>query len=198
MTSSLIFNTIHSQASPRYTQLLHLISQHPAFKAKVNDYYEILSCNPNPDNMIKLASLFFAFLLPEFPEKALRYIAGELFENIRTHDQKVTYHNLKECLLKMCAFAVENIDVRSAIGFLELLKSRITDTYIVDAVRPAERRKINIDVKLEIVDGEQVINDAGLAEKHHRDEMKHVYFEEKVALLEEEVKTVKPTDVLVT
>ena len=128
----------------------------------------------------------------------MRYIAGELFENIRTHDQKVTYQNLKEYLLKMCAFAVENIDVRSAIGFLELLKSRITDTFIVNALKPTERKKINIDVKLEIVDGEQVINDSGLAEKHHRDEMKHVYFEEKVALLEEEVKTVKPTDVLVT
>lgn len=76
----------------------------------------------------------------------------------------------------MCAFAVENIDVRSAIGFLELLKSRITDTFIVNALKPAERRKINIDVKLEIIDGEQVINDAGLAEKHHRDEMKHIYF----------------------
>ena len=118
MATSLIFNTIHSHASPKYTQLLHLISQHPAFKARVNDYYEILNCSPTPDNMIKLATLFFAFLLPEFPEKSLRYIAGELFENIRTHDQKVTYHNLNEYLLKMCAFAVESIDVRSAIGFL--------------------------------------------------------------------------------
>jgi hypothetical protein len=64
MATSLIFNTIHTGASQKYTQLLHLISQHPSFKSKVNEYYEILNCNPTSDNMIKLGTLFFAFLLP--------------------------------------------------------------------------------------------------------------------------------------
>jgi hypothetical protein len=86
--------------------------------------------------MIKLGTLYFAFLLPEFPEKQLKYLAQELFENIKTHDTQVTYNNLREYLLKMCSYSVENIDVRSAIGFLELLKSRITDTYIVSAINP--------------------------------------------------------------
>jgi hypothetical protein len=148
--------------------------------------------------MVKLGTLFFAFLLPEFPDKQLKYLAQELFENVKTHDNLVTYHNLKEYLLKMCSYSLENIDVRSAIGFLDLLKSRITDTFIVSAVTPAERRKINIDVKIEMVEGETVINDSGLAEKHHREEVKHIYFEEKVSLVEEEVLTVKPTEVLIT
>jgi hypothetical protein len=78
------------------------------------------------------------------------------------------------------------------------LKSRITDTYIVSVVNPTEKKKINIDVKLEILEGENVLNDSGLAEKHHRDEMKNIYFEEKVSLIEEEVLTAKPTEVLIT
>lgn len=75
MATSLIFNTIRTAASSKYTQLLTLISHHPSFKTKVNEYYEILNCAPNPENMIKLGTLFFAFLLPEFPEKHLRYLA---------------------------------------------------------------------------------------------------------------------------
>lgn len=64
MATSLIFNTIHSSTSPKYTTLLQLISQHPSFKSKVNEYYEILACSPTPDNMVRLGTLFFAFLLP--------------------------------------------------------------------------------------------------------------------------------------
>lgn len=69
----------------------------------------------------------------------------------------------------MCSFSVENIDVRSAIGFLELLKSRITDTFIVDARNPTARRKISFDIKLEIIDVETVLNESGLPEKYHRE-----------------------------
>ena len=158
MATSLIFNTIRTPTSSKYTQLLSLISQHPSFKSKVNEYYEILHCTPTSDNMIKLGTLFFAFLLPQFPEKHLKYLAQQLFENIRTHESEVTYNNLKEYLLKMCSFTVQNIDVRSAIGFLELLKSRITDTFIVNAINPKEKKKINIEVKIQILEGESVLN----------------------------------------
>lgn len=75
-----------------------------------------------------------------------------MFEGIRTHESEVTYNNLREFLLKLCAFCVENIDVRSAIGFLDLLKSRITDTYILSATDPNQRKKINIELKLELLD----------------------------------------------
>ncbi len=49
-----------------------------------------------------------------------------------------------------------------------------------------------------MLDSEAVLNDSGLPEKHHREEMKHVYFEEKVGLVEDEIGKVKPTEVLVT
>jgi hypothetical protein len=64
MATSLIFNTIHSGSSQKYTFLLNLISQHPSFKSKVNQYYEILNCNLTSDSMVKLGTLYFAFLLP--------------------------------------------------------------------------------------------------------------------------------------
>jgi hypothetical protein len=43
-TSSL--NNIPGGSSQKHSQLLQLIGQHPSFKAKVNEYYEILHCNP--------------------------------------------------------------------------------------------------------------------------------------------------------
>jgi hypothetical protein len=64
MATSLIFNTIHAASSQKYTSLLQLISQHPSFKSKVNDYYDLLACTPTPENMVRLGTLFFAFLLP--------------------------------------------------------------------------------------------------------------------------------------
>jgi hypothetical protein len=64
MATSLIFNTIHSGSSQKYTYLLNLIAQHPSFKSKVNEYYDILGCSPTPESMIKLGTLYFAFLLP--------------------------------------------------------------------------------------------------------------------------------------
>jgi hypothetical protein len=103
---------------------------------------------------------------------------------VRTHEDRVTYNNLKEYLLKICAFSIENIDIRNAIGFLELLKSRITDTFIVNAANPTERRKVNVDYKLEVLDSESVLSESALAEKHFREEMKHIYFEEKATLVD--------------
>jgi len=68
------------------------------------------------------------------PIKHLKFIAEELFESVRMQEALVTYNDLKELLLKFCSLTIENIDVRSSIGFLDLLKSRITDTYIVSVV----------------------------------------------------------------
>ena len=49
-----------------------------------------------------------------------------------------------------------------------MLKSRITDTFVVSTKNPQEKRKIPYDVRLEMIDNETVLNDSGLLEKHHR------------------------------
>jgi len=118
MATSLIFNTCHVNPSNKYTFLLNLIALHPSFKSMVNQYYQILNCNPTIDSIIKLGINYFGFFLPDFPLKQLKVLAQELFESIRTHEDKVTYNNLKEYLLKICSYSIENINVSSAIGFL--------------------------------------------------------------------------------
>jgi|688.fasta_scaffold74709_1 hypothetical protein len=82
------------------------------------------------------------------PTKHLKFIAEELFESVRMQEALVTYNDLKDLLLRFCSLAIENIDVRSSIGFLELLKSRITDTYIISVVGQQQKRRIEMDVKL--------------------------------------------------
>ena len=148
MASSLIFNTCLANPSAKYTHLLSYIALHPAFKSKVNEYYQILGLSTSVEGLVRLGSLYFAMVLPDLPAKCVKYLAEQLLESIRTHESKVTYNNLTEYLLKLCAFSVENIDVRSAIGFLELLKSRITDTFVASVGKPGERRRINVDIKL--------------------------------------------------
>ena len=198
MSSSwLVFNRLHSAPDGSHAQLLHLISLHPSFRSVVNRYYLTLNSNPTPASLTHLASLYLAFLLPDFPAKTTQALALQLVENIRTLPDSTTYNNLLELLLKMCAHAVENIDVRSAIGFLELLESRITDTWVVNAADPNQKRKVGTECGVELLDVEAVLNDSGLAEKHHREEMKHVYFEERVVLSEEELGQVECGEVVV-
>ena len=186
MTSSVLFNSYLSQTN-KYLQGLALIHTHPAFKSKVNEYYQILNLNPTSENLIQLGTLFGALFLPAYPHKHLKLLAQSILDNIRTHQHKVTYNNLTEYLLKLCSFAVENIDVKSAIGFLELLKSRITDTYLVSAADPSQRTKVSTEYRLDIIEAESMLSDTDLLEKHHREEMKHVYFEEVVNLSEEDL-----------
>jgi hypothetical protein len=94
MASSLIFNTCLVNPSTKYTHLLSYIALHPAFKSKVNEYYQILGLNITTEGLVRLGSLYFAFLLPDFPAKQGKYLAEQLLESIRTHESKVTYSNL--------------------------------------------------------------------------------------------------------
>jgi hypothetical protein len=64
MSISLIFNTIHTASNAKYTQLLHLVGLHPSFQSKVNEFYQIIQCNPTIDNIVKLGTLYFSFLIP--------------------------------------------------------------------------------------------------------------------------------------
>lgn len=118
MTSNILFNTCINQQHHKHSQLLALISSHPSFKSSVNQYYQILNQQPTSSSLTHLGTLAFALLLPEYPLKHKQILAEQLLESIQTHDQKYDYNKLKEYLLKICSYAVENIDVRSAIGFL--------------------------------------------------------------------------------
>jgi hypothetical protein len=162
MASTVLFNSVLTNPQHKHSQLLALIATHPSFRAAVNDYYQILNLSPTTQSVTHLGTLFFTLLLPEYPLQQTQGLAGALLDHIRSHPSKVTYHNLTEYLLKLCTFAVESIDVRNAIGFLELLKSRITDTFIISAVDPSKRRKVSTEFKLEIMEGESVLSDSGL------------------------------------
>jgi hypothetical protein len=55
-----------------------------------------------------------------------------------------------------------------------------------------------VDIKLEVFDAESVLLESGLLEKYHREEMKHIYFEEKVTLAEEDLLRISEFEVLQT
>ena len=75
MSISLIFNAVHPPGSHKYTHLLHLVSLHPSFNTKVNEFYQIIHCNTTIDNIVKLGTLYFTFLIPEFPLKYAKELA---------------------------------------------------------------------------------------------------------------------------
>lgn len=75
MATSLIFNNCLPPTNNKYSHLLSLIAIHPSFKSKVNEFYQILNLNPTPDSLIKLGSLYFSFVLPEYPTKYLKLLA---------------------------------------------------------------------------------------------------------------------------
>ncbi len=147
------------------------------------------------DGVIKMGALIYALLLPEMPKNLQRKLAVELFNNLQTHNDTVTFTNLAEYLLKICADVVENIDVRSAIGLLELIQSRIVDHYVIDAKDPSKKRKIQANIKLEIFDCENVLHETELPEKFHRKGAELIYFEEKVQF-QEDLK-VRPEEVVI-
>jgi hypothetical protein len=74
----------------------------------------------------------------------------------------VTYTNLSEYLLKLCSDLLENINLRSAVGVLELLESRIVDWFVIDAKDPNAIREIKTVVNLELYDCENVISETEL------------------------------------
>lgn len=75
MATSIVFNSVLPSNSNKYTQLLSLIAIHPSFKAKVNEFYQILNSNPSADALIKLGTLYFALFLPDYPNKHLKILA---------------------------------------------------------------------------------------------------------------------------
>ena len=60
----------------------------------------------------------------------------------------MTYTHLTEYLLRICSDLIENIDVKSAIGALEMLESRITDHFIIDAADDEYKQKLQTSIKL--------------------------------------------------
>jgi hypothetical protein len=78
MATSIVFNSCQVNLNNKYTQLLALISIHPAFKAKVNDFYQILNLNPTSDSLLRLGSLYFALFLPDYPSKHIKLLAQEV------------------------------------------------------------------------------------------------------------------------
>ena len=160
--STYIFTSCHEGADNSYTQLLSLIAAHPAFKSKVNTFLQLLPPTITPNDIIKLGELIFTALLPDFSQSHRRRLATERFQSLQTHSDIVTYSNLSEFLLKICSDAVENVDVRSAIGFLDMIQSRIVDCFIVDAEDSTVKEKVGINIKLDIFDPEVVLTDTGL------------------------------------
>lgn len=124
-----------------------------------------------------MGSLIYAFLLPELPKNLQRKLAIELFNSLQVHSDGATYTNLLEFLLKICSDVVDNIDVRSAVGVLELIESRITDHFVIDAKDPSFKRKIQTNIKLEVFELEHILKEAELPEKFHRKASEFVYFE---------------------
>jgi|LakMenEpi03Aug12_release.lakeMendotaPanAssembly.Ray.scaffolds.fasta_scaffold1354759_1 hypothetical protein len=86
-----------------YSHLLYLIRTHPAFIAKVNSFLLLFNGELTADGIIKMGSLIYALLLPEVPKNLQRKLAVELFNNLQTHNDTVTYTNLAEYLLKICS-----------------------------------------------------------------------------------------------
>lgn len=76
MATSILFNSVQTNPSNKYSQLLSLIAIHPNFKSKVNEFYQILNLNPTADSLIKLGTLYFALFLPDYPNKHLKLLAG--------------------------------------------------------------------------------------------------------------------------
>lgn len=199
--SSYIFTSVHlPDAAPdnplhsTHTHLLTLIATHPAYKSKVNEFMDLFPNGLTSDGIIKIGSLINALLFPEIPKALQRKMAVELFNSLQINQEEANYTNLSEFLLKICSDLVENIDVRSAIGILDLLQSRIADWYIFDATDPSFKQKLGTSIKLEVFDSESVITDVELPEKQHRKAGSYVYYEEKVQF-EEDI-SIKPTQIL--
>lgn len=155
MSSSYIFGSCrHSDAAPdnptnsTHTQLLSLIASHPSFKSKINSFIDLFPSGLTSEGLIKLGTMVYALLFPDFPKAMQRQMAVELFNFLQTHPDEVTYTNLTEYLLKICSDLVENIDVRSAIGVLDLIQSRIVDYFVIDVVDSGYKHKIPINMKL--------------------------------------------------
>ena len=68
-----------------------------------------------------MGCLIYALLFPDFPKNLQRKMSVELLNSLQIHQDEVTYTTLSEFLLKVCSDLVENIDVRSAIGILDLI-----------------------------------------------------------------------------
>ncbi len=64
--TTLLFNNYQKQ-SQGYTHLLYLISVHPSFEAKVNEFRSIFGTEIKQDQLIKLGTLYWTFMLPDFP-----------------------------------------------------------------------------------------------------------------------------------
>ena len=62
--------------------------------------------------------------------------------------------------MRICSDLIENIDVRGAIGALELLESRITDHFVIDATDSDYKHKLQTSIKLEIFDPDHIINES--------------------------------------
>jgi hypothetical protein len=86
----------------------------------------------------------------------------------------------------MCLYAMENIDLKSSLGFLSLLMDRITDRFKSN-ILTGEKHQLHFHIKLELFDSEAIIHDTELPEQFHRLMAKDVYFEEKVYFDEEEL-----------
>ena len=180
--STYIFTSVHEGIDNSYTQLLSLIAAHPSFKSKVNTFLQLFPSSISSQDFIKLGELIYTVLLPDFPHNLRRKLATELLSSLQTHSDTITYTNLSEFLLKICSDAVENVDVRSAIGFLDMVQSRIVDHFIVDVEDPNFKRKIETNVKLEIFDPEAIITDTEMPERKHRVAGELIYYEEKFSL----------------
>lgn len=77
-----------------YSNLLHLISSHPSFKSKINSFLLMFPSQIPVEGMIKMGTLIYALLVPEIPKNLQRKLAVELFNNLQTHHDTVTYTNL--------------------------------------------------------------------------------------------------------
>ena len=75
MASTVLFNSC-VQPSQKQQSLLSLISLHPSFKQLVNQFYTILHHQPTQESLNHLGTLYFAFMLPDYPHKHLQKLAS--------------------------------------------------------------------------------------------------------------------------
>ena len=131
-----LFGSHQTSSDNEFNHLLYLISSHQDFKFRVNNFLSFLPSPLTSETIVKMGTLIYTLLLPDFEPRYHRKLATELLQSLQIsldhHSAKITYTNLAEYLLKIAADYIENIDLKSCLGFLDLIYIRITDAYIID------------------------------------------------------------------
>lgn len=70
-----LFGTHQISTDNEYHQLLYLISSHPEFKLRINNFLNFLPSPLSSEGIIKMGTLIHALLYPELPSRYHRKLA---------------------------------------------------------------------------------------------------------------------------